>query len=231
MPRKTTRRTFLATAGSAAIGTALFSSTASAATSDEEIVAAAPTDAVDRATYPTTGTDEDNPVMTVYGNPKCPYTQDFVLNNLPDVIEEYVDPGDLNVRVRMLVYEPDPDDPSHGSAHYYISDSDPTIARATYGVWNWEDENYWGYLYDQFQDLPSGTVTAYDMADRMEAAGVRNWGKIRNEAYEGKYQDQLDRTPEAAYDLGVPYTPTAEMGGDLTNPRFDSVFDWIDRHL
>lgn len=202
-----------------------------AARSDAEVVAAAPTDAVDDRTYPSAGTDGDGPVMTVYGNPKCPYTQDFVLNNLPVVVDEYVEPGDLTVRFRMLVYEPDPTDPSHGSSYYYVSDSDPDIARATYGIWNWEDEHYWGFLYALYGDLPSGTVTGLDMADRTEAAGIRNWGKIRNEVYDERYQRQLDRTAEAAYDLGVPYTPTAEMGGDLTNPRRDSVFDWIDRHL
>jgi hypothetical protein len=229
MPRN--RRTFLTAVGGAAVGTTLFAGTTSASHSDSDIVAAAPTAAVDDERYATMGTDVDNPVVTVYVNPKCPYSQDFVLNNLPTVVEEYVEPGDLNVRLRMLVYEPDPNDPSHGSSYYYISSSDPDIARATYGIWNWEDEHYWGYLYDQYRDLPSGTVTGLDMADRMEDYGIRNFGKIRNEVYDERYQAELDQTAQDAYDVGLPYTPTAEMDGDLTNPRKDSVFDWLDRHL
>lgn len=231
MRKQATRRTFFTAAGSVTIGTTLFANSASASRSDEAVLASAPTNAVDDETYPTTGTDDDNPVMTVYGNPKCPYTQDFVLNNLADVVDEYVEPGDLNVRFRALVYEPDPKNPSHGSSRYYISDSDPDIARATYGIWNWEDEHYWEYLYDQFQNKPSGTVTGLDMADRLEDQGIRNWGKIRNEVYDERYQEQLEETREDAAALGVPYTPTAELDGDLTNPRHDSVFDWIENRI
>lgn len=214
-------------------GAPLLAGGAAASRSPEEIISDAPTDPVSERTYPTMGTSDDNPDLTVYGNPKCPYTRDFVLNHLSEVVEEYVEPGELNVRFRALVYEPDPSNSSHGSSRYYISDSDPDIARSAYGVWNWEDENYWGYLYDLFADLPSGNVTPNELLERMRDSGVRNWGKIRYEVKDDEYQDYLERTRRAAADVGVSWTPTAEMGGDLTSPHHSTsgLFDWIDAHL
>lgn len=228
-----TRRKFLATAGTALAGTALAVGSASAARSSEEIVSEAPTRAVQNWMYPTMGRSDDNPYMTIYGNYKCPYTRDFVRNHLPAVVEEYVESDELNLRFRSLVYEPDPDDPSHGSSYYYISDSDPDIARSAYGVWNHEDENYWAYHWDLFEDQPSGHVTAEELKERMQTSSVRNWGKIRYEVIDDRYQYYLERTRRAAAGLGISWTPTAEFMGDLTPPHHgtDDLFDWIDARL
>ncbi|WP_433630560.1 hypothetical protein [Halomicrococcus sp. NG-SE-24] len=82
------------------------------------------------------GTDKDNPTATLYGNFKCPYTQEFVRGgNLEAVLNEYVTSGDFNLRFRALVYQP-PGTSSHGSDYYYISDSDPLISQAALGVWD-----------------------------------------------------------------------------------------------
>jgi hypothetical protein len=77
-------------------------------------------------TYATMG-EGNNPTATLYGNLKFPYTKDFVLNNLEDVIREFVEPGRLDIRYRALAYEP-PGESSHGSSYYYISSSDPRIS-------------------------------------------------------------------------------------------------------
>lgn len=177
------------------------------------------------------GTDNDNPGLTLYGNFKCPYTQRFVRNDFADLVKEYVEPGHLNVKFRSLVYEPDPSDPSHGSSLYFISNSDPDIARSAYGVWNWEDENYWSYFYSLFADLPSGRVTPRELQARMRDDGVRNWRRIRSEVADDEYQDKLEWTRDLAAELGVSGTPTVQMGRDLTSPNYGSLSDWIDRRL
>lgn len=233
MRENTTRRTFLAAAGSTLAGAAALTGTAAADRSPRNLIANAPTRRVSNQRYPTMGDSDDNEELTVYGNFKCPYTRDFVLNHLPAVVEEYVEPGVINVRFRSLVFEPDPNDPSHGSSHYYISDSDPDIARSAYGAWNWEDENYWGYFYDLFEDQLSGNVTPRELMGRMRESDVRNWGKIRYEVRDGRYQYPLERTRRAAAGLGVPWTPTAEFRGDLTSPHHSTsgLFDFIDSRL
>lgn len=231
MDETPTRRTFLTAVGSATAGAALFSTGTVASHSTKTVLSNAPIDPVSHRMYPTMGTDDDNPTLTLYGNFKCPYTQKFVLNDFADVVDEYVEPGRLNVRFRSLVYEPDPSNPSHGSSWYFISNSDPDIARSAYGVWNWEDENYWSYFYSLFADLPSGLVTPRELEDRMRDDGVRNWGKIRYEVANDKYQYYLERTRRAAAALGVSGTPTVELQGDLTSPNYGSLSDWIDRRL
>lgn len=231
MTETPTRRTFLAAVGSATASTALFSTTAAASHSTKAVLSNAPTDPVSSQPYPTMGTDSDNPTLTLYGNFKCPYTQRFVRNDFADLVTDYVEPGHLNVEFRSLVYEPDPSDPSHGSSLYFISNSDPDIARSAYGVWNWEDENYWSYFYSLFADLPSGRVTPRELQARMRDDGVRNWGKIRYEVADDEYQRYLGRTRRAAAELGVSSTPTVELKGDLTSPNYGSMPDWIARRL
>lgn len=236
MADRRSRRSILRTAGATLTGTAVLGTAGAeraTARSADEVLSDAPFLEVSNWMYPTMGTSDDNPWATVYGNFKCPYTQEFVLNHLPAMVEEYVETGRLNFRFRSLVYEPDPSDPSHGSSHYYISDSDPDIARSAYGVWEEEPENYWQYFADMFQRQPSGATHADQLEDRMRGAGVRNWGLIGNQIENDRHQYYLERTRRAAAGLGVSFTPTMEFERDITPPHHGTgdLFSFLDARL
>ncbi|WP_440007373.1 DsbA family protein [Halomicrococcus sp. SG-WS-1] len=222
------RRKFLkATGAVAAIG--LGSTTAASAAS----VGGAPVpDDTDSLTYATMGTDADNPTATLFGNFKCPYTQEFVQENLDDVIEEYVAAGDLNLRYRAHAYER-PGHTSHGSSYYYISDSDPLVSEAALGAWNVSPDDYWAFFRDMFDEKVSGTVTYDEMADRMRATGVDDVSEAIDRAAAGRYEDDVKATIGAADDADVDFTPTLELGGETTSPHHDvdDLLSWIDGHL
>ena len=225
--RDTTRRQFLyLTGGAALLGVA---GTASAS----EAVSTAPVpDDPGQFTYATMG-EGTNPTATLYGNFKCPYTREFVLGNLDHVIEEFVAPGKLDLRYRALAYEPDPDDPSHGSSYYYISDSDPLISECAMGAWDADPHGYWSFFRDVFETQVSGTVTHDEMRERMADSGVDDRDAAISRARDDRYHDPVYWTRDAAYDAGVTFTPTLELNGETTAPHHDTqaVLDWISGHL
>lgn len=183
--------------------------------------------------YPTMGTDSSNPTATVFGNFKCPYTQEFVLNNLSPIAQEFVSTGRMNLRFRCVAYEPDPDDPSHGSSYYYISDSDPRISEASLGVWDVDPNDYWAYYLDMFQTQVSGWVSLDDLIARMDAAGVDNLSTIRDRVSSGTYEQDVKDSRDAAAAADLPWTPWMELAGDTTSPHhdIDTVTDWIDARV
>ena len=231
------RRTVLKTAAAAIAGTgALTAATGSAAAaSKSEQIGDAPYGAVEDARYATMGVDDDAPTATLYGNFKCPYTQNFVLDHLAALARDYVRTGRLNLRFRSLAYEPNPDNPSHGISPEYISEDDPDIARTGLGVWNEEPENYWQYFLDMFQNQPSGGYDNDDLEALMERYDVRNWGLIGNYVANDRYEDALRETQDDAADVGVTATPTLVMEGETTYPHHGEyngdLYDWINAQL
>ncbi|WP_327053059.1 DsbA family protein [Halomicrococcus gelatinilyticus] len=226
--RDTTRRQFLQLAG----GAALVGAATGTASASESVSTAPVPDDPGAFTYATMG-EGSNPTATLYGNFKCPYTREFVLGNLDDVIDEFVAPGKLDLRYRALAYEPDPDDPSHGSSYYYISDSDPRISECAMGAWDADPHGYWRFFRDMFETQVSGTVTYDEMRDRMADSGVDGRDAAISRAEDGRYHDPVYWTRDAAYDVEVPFTPTLELNGDTTAPHHDTqeVLDWIADHL
>lgn len=223
--RTPSRRTFLKTTGvvaAAGLGSAVPASAA-------ETPSAPVPDDTDALTYATMGTDKDNPTATLYGNFKCPYTQEFVRGgNLEAVLNEYVTSGDLNLRFRALAYQP-PGTSSHGSDYYYISDSDPLISQAALGVWDVSPEDYWGFFNYMFSDIISGNVSYGEMEDEMQAAGVDNRSTIIDRADSGRYSDDVEQNRYSAGDYGVTFTPTLVLDGETTAPHHgtEDLLDWI----
>ena len=212
----------------AAAGAGLLGLTGSASAADDSVVDGAPV--VSSATYPTMGTDASNPTATVYGNFKCPYTQDFVLNNLDNVIRDFVETGRLNLQFRTVAYEPFPSNPSHGSSEWYISSSDPRISEASLGVWNVDPNDYWQYFLDMFQNQVSGYVTLGDLADRMAASGVEGVGAIRDRTAAGNYESEVVQSKQAARAANLQWTPWMEFEGDTVSPHhgYSGLADWLD---
>ena len=231
------RRTILKTAAAAVAGTGVLTAASGnvAAASQSEQIDDAPFAAVADARYATMGVDDDAPTATLYGNFKCPFTQDFVLNHLPEFVQDYVRTGRLNFRFRSLAYEPNLDNPSHGISPEYISEDDPDIARTGLGTWNEEPANYWEYFLNMFQNKPSGGYDNDELEALMERYDVRNWGLIGNYVANDRYEDALRDTQDDAARHGVTATPTLVFEGDATYPhhgdRNGDLYDWLDAHL
>lgn len=235
--RASSRRSVLKGAIGAVTGTGVLGSvvgTASAASRSRQI-GGAPVDRVAGERYATMGTDPSAPTASLYGNFKCPYTRDFVLNHLPALVRDYVRPGTLTLRFRSLAYEPNPDDPSHGISPEYISEDDPDIARAALGTWNEEPGNYWGYFLDTFENQPSGGYSVGDLEALLKRYGVDHWERIGNYVANDRYEDALRDTQDAAAGHGVTATPTLVVEGDATYPHHGGnnadLYDWLDARL
>ncbi|WP_265111906.1 DsbA family protein [Halosolutus halophilus] len=221
---RTSRRTVLTATGTLS----LFGITGVVAGGSSSTVANAPVpENADANTYPTMGTDSDAPTATIYGNYKCPYTRDFVFGNLEAIVEEFVEPGRLNLEFYNLAYEPG------DTSEYYISSSDPRLAAVGVGVWNEDPDNYWGFHRETFADMPSGTVDYDELEERVRSAGVSNAEAIVDRARAGEYDDEIERVATTAADDGVAFTPTMELAGDTTAPHHerDAILDWIERRL
>lgn len=228
MPQQTRRRFVKLVAGTTLFG-AIGAGSASAASPLSDV----PTPDEADSTYAVMGTDGDNPTATLYGNFKCPYTQRFVQGNLHAVIDEFVTTGELNLQFRDLAHEPDPSDPSHGSAEYYISASDPLIGQAALGVWDVQPGNYWGFFETMFDDPVSGYVTLSEMTDRMRAADVGNRSTIAARVEKNRYRSAVEANADAANRVGVSFTPTLELNGATTAPHHgtQALLDWLDANL
>lgn len=222
-----------AVAGTGALST-VAAGDASAASRTRQ-VGGAPFRPVADARYATMGTDGDAPTATLYGNFKCPYTRNFVLNHLPALVRDYVRTGRLNLRYRSLAYEPDTSDPSHGILPEYISEDDPDIARTGLGAWNEEPGNYWAFFLSMFEKQPSGGYDVGELEDLMNRYGVRNWGQIGNYVAADRYEDALRDTQDAAGRRGVTATPTLVFEGASTYPHHGGgngdLYDWLDGRL
>ncbi|WP_227355438.1 DsbA family protein [Haladaptatus salinisoli] len=209
-----------------------FAGAASANRTTSDPVSGAPVpDDPGQYTYATMG-EGSNPTATLYGNFKCPYTKDFVLNNLEDVIREFVEPGRLDIRYRALAYEP-PGESSHGSSYYYISSSDPRISECAMGAWNAEPNEYWAFFRDMFENRVSGDVTYDDMRARMRQSDLEERDTAISRAKDGRYEDPVYQTRYAAGDHGVEFTPTFELNGETTPPHHDTqdILNWIENRL
>ncbi len=144
MPQ-TTRRTVLTAAGTVSLlGLGGIATGSSSPVADAPI----PADS-DARTYPTMG-NADAPTATVYGNFKCPYTQEFVLGNLEVIVDEFVETGRLAIQFYDLAYEPG------DTSTHYISSSDPRITAFVLGVWDEDPNSYWQFYVETFEDLPEG---------------------------------------------------------------------------
>lgn len=180
--------------------------------------------------YPTMGTDAENPTATVYGNFKCPFTQDFVNNVLPELVDKYVKPGKLNIRFRTISYEPYDRGKTHSTqSNAFISDSDPKISATHLGIWEEDPEAYWQYFESMFADpLISGTVTPKDLKSIMEKTSVDNAEEIVARVSNGKYDSLVKDSHDSALDLKIEHTPTFEIADStFVGPKPDDLSDLV----
>jgi len=164
-----------------------------------------------RHAYATMG-DGRGPTATVFGNWKCPYTQEFVLQHLPRIIEKYVRPGDLTIRFRALSYQ---------NGDPFLGADAPRAARAGLTVWHRDPDAFWRYFGTAFLNQPQERyewATTEQLAEIATAAGVDETNEVALEIKDGAHADAVHETVDAAARAGVTTVPRVVVNGEVTAP-------------
>ena len=210
---ETNRRQFIVASSVALAGTGALSGVGGAETSD----APTPED-TSQYEYPTMSEDSDAPVATVYGGFDCPYTADMVAESFADIVEEFVDPGRLQLTFRALEYDENGDP--------YISQDGVICGQAAGGVWQEDPESFWDFFAEVWEHQP-GDMSESKIEEIMKSAGVDNAEYIADNLE--NWDPELRETADDAQDEGVDFTPTIELKGDLGNR--EDVVEWIEARL
>lgn len=211
-----TRRQLLATTGILALSGCLGGGNeGSATTPTDGAVANAPIPSDPTSfTYATMGS-ANQPTVTYYGNWKCPYCAQFSTGFLADIVSDYVEPDDINLRFRGLAYidgEP------------FLGADAPRAAQAGLAVWNVDPDTYWRYHEYVFANQPpegKSWATTDKLVLFAEQAGVTETEQIRTKLQNQAYESPVRKTSKAAADAGVSGTPALVIDGETVNPLSD----------
>jgi protein-disulfide isomerase len=168
-----------------------------------------------RSRYARMGHDDASVTATLYGNWKCPYTQEFALNLLPEVVDRFVRPGDLAIEYRSLAYL---------SGDPFLGADAPRASRAGLAVWDIDPQAFWSYFAHVFANQPQ---ERYEWAQPSlllrfaEAAGVRNRSQLRRSIETGAYAGPVQTTTQAAADRDITTVPRLVVDGTITAPTVD----------
>lgn len=207
------RRQFLAGVGIASLAgcSGRESSSESISAVDGPVVAAPVPDDPDSRTYATMGST-DGPVVTYYGNWKCPYCAQFSSGFLADIVSEYVEPGDVAVEYRALTYV-------DGSP--FLGPDAPRASRAGLAVWNVDPSAYWRYHELVMANQPPETqqwATTEKLMRFVSEAEVSDTETVRSEIESESYNEALEATTAAANEAGISSTPALRIGDEVVNP-------------
>ena len=221
-----TRRRFLANAGAGLAGATALSGClgggggADVGTPPPGAVSGAPIpDEPSSYDYATAGSG-DAPVVTYYGNWKCPFCADFSTGEsdrpvlaLGTVVADYVEPGDCSLRYRGLAYG------SNGEP--FLGPDAPRATRAGLAVWTVDPDAYWTYHEHVMANQPPEGET-WATTDRLVSfardAGVAPVEDVRSAIEDGRFEGPVGATTEAAAAAGVSGTPTLVIDGSTYSP-------------
>lgn len=164
--------------------------------------------------YPRMG-DDDAPTVTVLGNWKCPYTRDFVFDQLPAIVDEYVRPGDVSVEFRTLAFVDD---------EPFLGPDAPKATRAGLSVWETDRDRFWQYLSYVFANQPA---ERHDWAQPEllvrfgQAADVAEPGRIEQAISREAFDDLLEQTVTFATSARVETVPRIFSEEEITAPTVD----------
>lgn len=165
--------------------------------------------------YATMGTAGPDATVTYYGNWKCPYCAQFSTGFLEDIVTEYVQSGDVNLRFRGLAYI---------NGEPFLGPDAPRAARAGLAVWNVDPASYWRFHEYVFANQPPERerwATTDRLVSFAEAVGVSAPDQVRTALENGQYQSAVEQTSQAAADAGVAGTPALVIDGETVNPLSD----------
>lgn len=165
--------------------------------------------------YAVMGTPSDAPTATIYGNWKCPFTQAFVSDMLPDLVEEYVRPGDAAIEFRAVAYHAD---------QPFLGPDAPRATRAGLAAWHTDPANYWDYFAYVFDNQPPESV-AWAQPDILTRFGSQS-GITPLPQFQQRFQGQTDidllETTVRDFDrLGAHAVPRVVTADAVTAPTVD----------
>jgi len=173
---------------------------------------------VDELPRPTIGEDDAPVTLESYDDLMCPACQEFSLQVLPQVVEEYVDTGDVKVQF----YDwPIPVQPrwSHelANASRYVQDLEGNDA-------------YYQFKTQLYENQSNISV---DMLRQIgEEQGVTDVDSLIEDAANSVYQPVIDADKSDGTERGVDVTPTIFINGEvIPNYSFDVVSSTIDSNL
>lgn len=165
--------------------------------------------------YARMGGPDADAVATIYGNWKCPYTRDFVLTQLPEVVDSFVTSGQLQLEFRSLAYQDD---------EPFLGPDAPRSSRGGLAVWDVDPESYWSYFAYVFSNQPQerrewGQPSL--LRRFAEESGVDQPDRIEGAVTSDAYADPVQATVQAALDAGVGSVPRIVTDQDVTAPTID----------
>lgn len=170
-----------------------------------------------KSRYPTLGTADTT--LTLYGNWKCPYTQEFVRQQFGDLVETYVKPGDVSVRFRNVAYV---------DGEPYLGPDAPRASEAGLAVWNVDPESFWTYFSYVFANQPQERfdwATTENLVRFAEQSNVEGIDQIRQAIRTRAYAQSVELSAAEAADMDVTTVPRVVYEGNVTAPTVapDSV--------
>jgi protein-disulfide isomerase len=208
MEDRTSRRSFLAVGGAAAVTALAGCSADESGTAGSEI---------DDGSRPGLG-DEAAPVtVTVFEDFSCPHCQRFTLQTTPTIVQQYVEPGD----VRYL----------HADFPIPVDDWSYPAANAGHAVFEEAgNDAFWRFLRSLFEaKIEEQRDYSLDVFEEIadEAADVGQ--AARTAASEGTYRERLDADRRRGENWGVRGTPTVFVDDEQVD--LDGIGDAIERRL
>lgn len=167
-------------------------------------------------TYAMMGTGEE-PVVTYFGNWKCPACQIFSTGLLKEYVTEYVESGNISLRFRALAYVPTTEPPFQP----FLGPDAPRAARAGLIIWHIEPQSYWPYHEYVFAHQPPERLnwaTTDRLVEFAKSAGVKQIEELRTQLEGGKYQKEVKQTAIVAAKVGITGTPQLLINGQVVSP-------------
>lgn len=162
-------------------------------------------DSPDGSTVPVRGDPEAAVTLAVYEDYACPHCRDYVLNGSPELVEAYVEPGDIRYEHRDLpIPVADPESWEAASAAREM------LARGGHGA-------FWDYatrLYEEQSRLGTDTPELYaELATAVD--GSVDGAAVRAAGVDRAHDDAAQADRERAVDLGAEGTPTFVLDGEI----------------
>jgi|GEM_PF-898593 len=200
---------------------------------DAEYRAAEPTGAITDATIPSspeqyeyaTMGPADAEVVTLFGNWKCPYTREFVVQDFPGLVQSYVETGRVAIEFRTLAYQ-------DGEPH--LGPDAPRAAWAGLAVWAHDPDSFWPYFATVFQNQPperDAWATTTQLEAFMQTAGVQTTDPILADVRAGERDPRVRETSDAATRYGIDTIPRLVYDGRVVAPNLDldAAHDLLER--
>lgn len=165
-------------------------------------------------TYPTMGSD-GAPTVFFYGGWKCPFTREFVMRDLGNIVKQYVEPGHLQIEFRSLGY---------ANGKPFLGPDAPRASWAGLAVWQYAAPHFWRYFMTVYSNQPPERyhwATLKQLRAFLQAANVPKEQVIAKAIHTGENQDEVKATAAAFSKLDTDTVPELVYKGDMVAPNLE----------